>query len=571
MNKYVNKDLSLNADVINDEGNLAQPFYYSTDGAAHYLSVDIYWPNARSISDTELAWLRKVLDKISGDGKPIFFVMHNPLYGSQPRVETDKNQLSKAADTKIKNLIKDYDNIFILTGHHHEGFGSGDGDPFKVKLDDGTETSTWLINTTVLCSKNIGRGYEWAGGYYINIYDGKVVFRARDFENQKWLREYDMTFDLVPAKEKTAMGDIKLINLEDNSEYADIASAAGKLVKVQVPVKFVDEAQENFATILSFYNEEALLNSEFGEVSVTDEYIEYEVTIPSDTTEIKVMCWETLENMVPVCEAAVLTAASKVYNLMTFNIRTITDADKNERSWENRKAAVIEYLNNSGADVIFLQEVECVGQSDYITETISEKYGVVYYPAIANKDDSGGLMIAYNKDLFENVGENRFWLSETPDVESFGWDASYKRICVNVQLKDKTNGEITHVFNVHLDNTGTIARQKGIELIMERVNASQYPTIVAGDFNAKNTTDVYSIISSQMQDCQVYAPQTDDGVTYNGWGANSDYSTTPIDFCFVSKDRAKPLEYKICRDKWNGNFYSDHYAVKAKVRVLYAE
>jgi len=303
MNEYVDKTLPLNADVIDSEGNLNQPFYYATDGAAHYLSVDIYWPTARSISDTQLAWLKKVLDTISGDGKPIFFVMHNPLYGTQPRVESDKNQLSKTADTKIKNLVKDYDNIFILTGHHHEGLGSGDGDPFKVKLDDGTETGVWLINTTVLCSKNISRGYEWAGGYYINVYDDKVVFRGRDFENQKWLREYDMTFALTPAKEETAMGEIKLVNLDDNSEYVNIADAVGKTVKVQIPVTFADETAESFATILSFYNGETLLGAKIGEVSVNDEYIEYETEIPSDATEIKVMCWETVGNMIPVCDA----------------------------------------------------------------------------------------------------------------------------------------------------------------------------------------------------------------------------------------------------------------------------
>ena len=93
------------------------------------------------------------------------------------------------------------------------------------------------------------------------------------------------------------------VNPDDNSEYADISDAAGKLVTVQVPVTFADNVQGNPATVLSFYNDETLLDANQGVVSANDEYIEYEVEIPSNTTEIMVMCWETMGHMVPVCEA----------------------------------------------------------------------------------------------------------------------------------------------------------------------------------------------------------------------------------------------------------------------------
>lgn len=302
MDKYVDKNLTYNKGVVNEEGNLAQPFYYSTDGAAHYLSVDIYWPTSKSISDTEIAWLKSVLDTISGDGKPIFFIQHNPLYGTHPTVETDKNQLSKEADTKIKNLVKDYDNVFILTGHHHESYATGSGNPFKVKLDDGTETGVWLLNTTVLCSKTISRGYEWAGGYYINIYDDKVVFRARDFENQKWLRDYDMTFELKAAT-RNVMGDVKLFDTTDGTEYSDVASAVGKTVKVQAPVGMVS-GDKLYDSIFAVYSDSGLLNVKLGDVTSDEMYVTFEMTIPEGAVSAKLMVWENISNLKPVFEFA---------------------------------------------------------------------------------------------------------------------------------------------------------------------------------------------------------------------------------------------------------------------------
>ena len=41
-------------------------------------------------------------------------------------------------------------------------------------------------------------------------------------------------------------------------------------------------------------------------------------------------------------------------NLMTFNIRTIARSDTGVRAWDNRKAAVVKYLNESDASVILM-------------------------------------------------------------------------------------------------------------------------------------------------------------------------------------------------------------------------
>ena len=191
MDGYVDKTQKFNESVVTD-GTLTQPYYYTTDGVAHYITIDNYLGEVRTISNAQFTWLEGILEEVSGDGKPIIIVQHLPMLGS---IETGTSDLSlkSAYDTKLKALLKNYDNVFVLSGHKHYGFGSGSGNP---ECFDGV----WQINTPTVSSKTISRGYEWSTGYYIAVQDGYVTFRARDFENQKWLRDYDLTFELTEAK-----------------------------------------------------------------------------------------------------------------------------------------------------------------------------------------------------------------------------------------------------------------------------------------------------------------------------------------------------------------------------------
>ncbi len=167
-----------------------------------------------------------------------------------------------------------------------------------------------------------------------------------------------------------------------------------------------------------------------------------------------------------------------------------------------------------------------------------------------------------------------FWLSETPNVMSKGWGASYYRICVNVLLEHKETGVMLNVFNVHLDHQVEAARINGMKLILQKAKATNYPTYIAGDFNCRVGSAAHTATAASMQDCQAVAPETEGGITYNGWGSVADDATTAIDFCFVSKKNMTPLTFDICRDRWgdaNANYYSDHYAIKATVRISYVE
>ena len=93
--------------------------------------------------------------------------------------------------------------------------------------------------------------------------------------------------------------------------------------------------------------------------------------------------------------------------------------------------------------------------------------------------------IFFKKDKFDLLDKGTFWLSETPDEVSKGWDAAEYRIASWVILKEKATGKVFAVLNTHYDNRGRNAIFQSSLLIAERLKtiAKDIPVIVTGDFN----------------------------------------------------------------------------------------
>ena len=250
-------------------------------------------------------------------------------------------------------------------------------------------------------------------------------------------------------------------------------------------------------------------------------------------------------------------------NIMSFNIRWPVGEDAGFRNWTYRKEAVVEFLNNSEADVIGLQEIHTKkDQLSYIQENLAKQYELIYF------GDNETNAIIYNKKVFNLISQEQYWLSETPDVSSIGWNANCYLAAGILMLEHKATGETVRVINTHgaLDDDTNV---KGFELIAERsLSGENDPfTIMTGDFNAKPDKLGYVPIAEKLQDCRVTAAESSnrESVTYNGWGGKGSI----IDYCFVSKgENVEVLTYQVREDKWgDGNYLSDHFAVQVAVRV----
>ena len=250
------------------------------------------------------------------------------------------------------------------------------------------------------------------------------------------------------------------------------------------------------------------------------------------------------------------------YNVWSFNIRLKTAFELGTQ-WDDRKDDVIEYIDTSGADVLCLQEVTKPQYDDL--EAALKNYEIIWYPRDGGSD-AEGLAILYSAD-FTATDEERFWLSETPDVQSKDWGAAYPRICVHATLRH-TSGDILDVYNVHLDHISTGAQINGIKLVAERALASGGNTVIAGDFNAGTDSGCYAAISQSFADA-AGARDSLSGYTYNDWGYFDHRGDSPIDHIFLSKD----LEAKVFRvlydhiDGIENRYYSDHYAIGVRFAV----
>ena len=126
-------------------------------------------------------------------------------------------------------------------------------------------------------------------------------------------------------------------------------------------------------------------------------------------------------------------------------------------------------------------------QINYLDKNLkSYKYVGVARADVKEKGKGEYSAVFYNVNKFKDLKSGTFWLSDTSDQPSRGWDASLNRICTYILLQDKNSGNKFWVFNTHFDHKGVEARQKSAELIIAKIkeiNKENLPVFLMGDFN----------------------------------------------------------------------------------------
>ena len=217
-----------------------------------------------------------------------------------------------------------------------------------------------------------------------------------------------------------------------------------------------------------------------------------------------------------------------------------------------------------------MQEVQ-KNQYEYISESL-DNYETIWYSRAINESQEG-LAIAYNKEVFDLVSEDMFWLSETPDVESKGFGASYLRICVHAILKELSSQKEISVYCAHLEVRGSKTQVAEIELIKQRIkeNDKDRECIVLGDFNSTADSKAFEALSQTMKSTQDTAIWTEYGISYQDFGGKLVTYDKTIDFIFVSPS-VFVKRFDILQETKNIDgktiYYSDHYAIKSEIILV---
>ena len=152
--------------------------------------------------------------------------------------------------------------------------------------------------------------------------------------------------------------------------------------------------------------------------------------------------------------------------IMSYNIRNIHTESKPERNWSRRRAYVMQQIREEAPDILCLQEVKAM-QMGFIEKNLKDSYGYVYRYRSDNYLTKEAVPIFYNKERFTLIESDSFWLSETPEKESVGWDAALERICTYARLKDNRTGRELAVYSVHFDHVGIEAMKNGSAMVLE--------------------------------------------------------------------------------------------------------
>ncbi len=248
----------------------------------------------------------------------------------------------------------------------------------------------------------------------------------------------------------------------------------------------------------------------------------------------------------------------KEIKVCSFNIRFDNPGD-GFNSWENRRKNVVVFLGVEKPEIIGFQEV-LANQLEYLELRLTgySRVGVGRDDGI---DQGEFAPIMYLDDRFMLLDSGNFWLSETPEVPSIGWDALIKRICTWVILKDRLSGEEIHVYNTHFSHVGSEARLRSAELIMDSIvkKSQNVRVILTGDFNTEPGSAPYNeIIENGLNDSYDSDLKLGPTGTFNGFTLTGNYDRR-IDFIFF---KGFESDYYVTNSMVIDNQYlSDHFPI----------
>lgn len=280
----------------------------------------------------------------------------------------------------------------------------------------------------------------------------------------------------------------------------------------------------------------------------------------------------------------------------SYNVRYDNPHD-GDNVWSNRKEHVNALIQFHDFDIFGIQE----GMFNQVNDIAALRQ----YAWYGNGRDDGKqagehCAIFYRKERFKLLDSGDFWLSETPDKPTIGWDSRVnKRICSWGRFRDLVNKNEFYFFSVHFDNLGAVARRESAKLMVAKIKeiAADLPVICVGDLNSTPETEQIATLETILNDAYKiteilpYGPEsTSSGFQYEpdrerrmdsllvertrqraednpGNTAPARPRSRRIDYIFVS-DQIYVLNYGVITDFYGDyRFPSDHLPVVSKVVI----
>jgi endonuclease/exonuclease/phosphatase family metal-dependent hydrolase len=255
--------------------------------------------------------------------------------------------------------------------------------------------------------------------------------------------------------------------------------------------------------------------------------------------------------------------------VMSFNIRLDVASDGDNR-WEVRKEKVASLMNYYGADFIGAQEVQHHQLQYLLTQLTNYKY--IGVGRDDGKTDGEYSSIFYNSKKYTLLQQRTFWLSPTPAVVSFGWNAACRRICTYGLFRHNATKKILLVANTHFDHISDTARLESAKLICNTILnriSGKYPVILTGDFNSKPDEPPALWMTTYFNNARSISQHPPYGPA-DTWNAFA-FDKKPdgcIDYIFVSKNKNISVSrFATITDSYDMKYPSDHFPILATIEI----
>lgn len=196
------------------------PYYDLWIGGLHFIFLgDTDLPSEdvkATIGNEQYAWLAEKLAE-NADGRPIFLFMHQPLRDTVSGSLADQGWWGIEDDEYLRVLLEEYPQIIMFNGHTH------------WTLDD--ENAMFGGNGAATIFNTAGVGYLWTSqykvagqylegsqGYYVKVYEDRIVVQGRDFVNGEWLPAAYFELTGVNIPEDVGGTEIKLPESDQSDE-----------------------------------------------------------------------------------------------------------------------------------------------------------------------------------------------------------------------------------------------------------------------------------------------------------------------------------------------------------------
>lgn len=240
----------------------------------------------------------------------------------------------------------------------------------------------------------------------------------------------------------------------------------------------------------------------------------------------------------------------------SYNILHDTQDIPDYFKWAKRKDLLTKQVIDNQVDILCIQEDQANQATDIQRATGLQIAGT-------------SKRILYNGKRFLMRSQGQFYLSETPEKSSYGWDAAAIRLCNWVLFNDSHTGRDFFVFNAHFDHIGSVAREQSALLMKQRIDfmTNGQPVIMTGDMNARPGERPIITLTSFLDDSRIVSETEPKGPmgTYNGRNTQGEF-TSRIDYVFTS-DHVRVKEYAVLQDETDGIFPSDHFPVITKLEL----